>query len=141
MNLKGVLFFVLFLITLALSGQSHHWEWAKSAAGTDGENINCVTTDINGNVLVSGYFYSQTLTIGNFTLNNSGNYDVFIAKYDSSGNVLWAKSAGGLYDDVGMGIVADLSGNVTVTGYFYSTMLTAGNFSLANKGAGDIFIL
>ncbi len=53
-----------------------------------------ICTDINGNIYISGRFW-DTLYIGATTLINPNNewYDVFWAKYDSSGNVLWAKQA------------------------------------------------
>ena len=44
--------------------------------------------------------------------------DAFIAQYDSSGYVKWAAKMGGTGLDQALGISADNSGNVYVTGYF-----------------------
>jgi hypothetical protein len=46
--------------------------------------------------------------------------DIFIAKYDSSGNLLWAKKAGGTNDDIGYKLSVDGGGNVCLTGYIES---------------------
>ncbi|MDO9001804.1 MAG: T9SS type A sorting domain-containing protein [Bacteroidota bacterium] len=120
--------------------QPPNWQWAKSATGANAENGNCITTDVSGNVFVAGYFYSPTIIFGTYTLTNTGNYDLFIVKYDINGNVLWAKSGGGAFDDVGLSIAADGNGNVYVTGYFYSPVFTLGTFTLTNNGVGDAFI-
>jgi hypothetical protein len=63
-------------------------------------------------------FSSDTLVFGNVNLIKRGSYDIFIAKYDAGGNVLWAKSAGGIQQDAGFGICTDSNRNVYVTGYF-----------------------
>ncbi len=68
----------------------------KSAGGTSADYENSVSTDDWGNVYVTGYFVSDSLTFGSIVLTNGGGYgDIFIAKYDSNGTVLWAKGAGG----------------------------------------------
>src|SRR6185503_17246064 len=47
--------------------------------------------------------------------------DIFIVKYDSSGNLLWAKRAGGYGADQANSICTDANGNVYLTGYVHST--------------------
>src|SRR4029077_7731002 len=83
---------------------------------------------------------SYSLNFGATTLYNSGSGDFFIAKYDSSGNVLWAKSSTGIGDELGFKITTDISGNIYVTGLYTSTV-TFGNTTLMNSGAEDIFIV
>jgi len=99
----------------------------------------------DGKILVGGYFASDNITIGAFTLQNSavGFDDAFIAKYDSSGNVLWAQSIGGSSDEKAFSVAADASGNVYTTGYFRNTVdfdPGSGVFNLTSAGGGDIFI-
>ncbi len=114
--------------------------WAKSAGGSYNDNGRCITTDEIGNVYLTGDFQSSTLTFGNITLINAGSNNIFIAKYDSDGNVLWAKSAEGIGYDAGMSITADVTGNLYITGYFDSPTLTFGTTTLTNTGRRDIFI-
>ncbi|MBK5285213.1 MAG: SBBP repeat-containing protein [Bacteroidia bacterium] len=106
--------------------------WAQRAGGSDGDNSTGIVTDGNGNAYLTGWFASTSITFGTTTMNNAGIYDMFIAKYDSSGNVLWAKSAGGNNWDKGLGISADASGNTFVTGFFVSTSITFGTTTLSN---------
>lgn len=128
-------------VNLELHSQSHDWQWIRGGGGIDAEGVNAVTTDLSGNIIVTGYYYSPKFFAGTDSLINAGNYDVFIIKYDPAGQVLWCRSAGGAYDDVGKGIATDLAGNIYVCGYFYSPVLSAGSVTVANAGAGDAFLL
>jgi hypothetical protein len=66
--------------------------WATTAGGNDYDLANSVAVDKEGNVFITGYFKSPTLTFGSTTLVNAGGfrYDLFLVKYDPAGNVLWA---------------------------------------------------
>ncbi|TRZ70083.1 MAG: T9SS C-terminal target domain-containing protein [Bacteroidetes bacterium] len=100
-------------------------------------------TDGSGNVYVMGYIGDPSVTFGTITLTNNGGYDMYIVKYDASGNVLWAKSAGGSNNDCGYGIATDGSGNVYVLGDFTSSSITFGTIKLTNAASGktDMFIV
>jgi hypothetical protein len=115
--------------------------WAKSAGGTNLDYGAGISTDNSGNVYVTGYFSSSLITFGTTTLINSGTYDMFIVKYDSSGNVLWAKSAGGTNTDFGISIFTGVGGNVYLAGFFYSSSITFGTTILSNTGSADIFLV
>jgi len=119
--------------------------WAKGAGGKDGDWSNSISTDANANLYITGRFNSDSLTIGSTTLVNKSIQiydDMFVAKYDSSGNAIWAKSAGGTMSDLAYGISADANGNAFVTGVFQSDTLIFGNDTLMNAGSGyfDFFI-
>ena len=57
-----------------------------------------MTSDILGNIYIAGH-YSGSLTFGNTTLNSQGDFDIFFARLDPQGNVVWARSIGGPYYD------------------------------------------
>jgi len=114
--------------------------WAKKAGGLNDDGGLGVCTDANGNVIITGYFKSSSVTFDTVTLTNAGNYNIFLAKYDPNGNLIWAKSAGGSGDDEGYGVNVDGSGNLFITGEFNSTTLTFGTTTLTNNGSYDIFI-
>lgn len=49
----------------------------------------------------------------------TGDLDIFLAKYDASGNCVWARKLGGpVFFDAGFGLALDGSGNIFVTGSF-----------------------
>src|ERR1035437_397511 len=93
-----------FLFSLVLKAQAPSWAWAKSGDGTNDDGAYSIATDASGNVFIAGGFSSPTITFGTYTLTNNGSYDMFLVKYDPSGNVMWAKSAGGANSDVINGI-------------------------------------
>ena len=91
---------------------------------------NCITSDELGNIYITCSF-TNSPTIGGYTITNRGMIDVFVGKFDSSGNVIWAKgygcgSTGGANTS---GIAVTPSHKIYVTGYFNSDSLYfGGNF-------------
>ena len=134
---------LLILSGVNANAQALNWQWAKSAGGTTLDAGYSISTDAGGNVLVTGLFQSSSISFGSTTLTNAGGgyLDIFVVKYDASGNALWAKSAGGTSsDDRGFAISTDASGNVLVTGSFQSSSITFGSITLTNAGSVDIFV-
>jgi hypothetical protein len=134
----------LLIVLIALCEIANaQWQWAKSAGGTDLDCAFSVTTDASGNIYTAGYFYSSSITFGSTTLANAGGGDMFIVKYNATGNALWAKSHGGTFSDEAYSVSTDTSGNIYVTGSFYSPSITFGSDTLINTFAGssDLFIV
>lgn len=120
--------------------------WAKKVGGPSNDDGKSICTDINGNVYVTGNYIGSHITIESTTLTNSNSStrDIFIAKFDSNGNLLWAKNEGASGDDYSQSISSDSNGNVFITGYFFSTFISFGSvflFNTDNTGnTSDIFI-
>ena len=112
--------------------------WAKVIGGLSNDYGFGVTTDQNDNVLVTGCYLSQTLTIGSTTLAGTNNTRTFVAKYNSSGDLIWAKK----FNDFSQGnsITTDSNGNVFVIGNFSGTNVAFENIVLTSNGSTDIFI-
>jgi hypothetical protein len=126
----------LFIVKYSSSGNVL---WARTAGSTQSDQVLSAATDANGNLYITGS-YDASITIGAISLNNSGGSDIYVAKYDPSGNVLWANRAGGWGGDVGIGISTDDSMNVYVTG-FYSSSILFGSTTLSNAGSADVFMV
>lgn len=116
--------------------------WTATATGGDYDVSKAIAVDRQGNVFIAGYFKSTSLTLGTNTLTNAGGntYDLFFAKYDADGNVIWATRNGGTGDDRAYGIAVDSLGDCFVTGYFASSSMTFGTSTLTNSGSTDVFI-
>lgn len=87
----------LFLPTPPAYAAEPSWQWAQqadvSAPGATA-SATAVAVDPNGNTYVAGSF-EGTVVFGKQTLAASPYPDLFIAKYDAGGNVLWALPIGG----------------------------------------------
>ncbi len=114
---------------IAKYDSSGNRQWGQQF-GTTGDDLAMrIAVDSAGNAYVTGY------TTGNLGGTNAGNYDIFIAKYDTSGTQQWVKQLGTSGEDYAIGIALDASGNAYITGY------TTGNLGgQTNAGGEDIFI-
>jgi hypothetical protein len=118
--------------------------WVKSAGGSGDDKPTGIAVDTSGNVYITGYFSSSTITFDTITFASNAGTDLFIAKYNSVGNVVWAKKAGGATGDFSNSIVVDASGNSLITGYFKSASISFGSTTLLNpystSGGSNYFI-
>ena len=93
--------------------------------------------DSGGNVYLLAVIRSTNATFGNFSFSVKGtnlDQDIIVAKYDSAGNIIWARQFGGTDLDSGNGIALDSTGNIYITGGFSSTNLVFGATTLTNIG-------
>ena len=112
----------IFLVKYNSSGTK---QWTKQLGTSSNDGGNGVTTDSSDNIFVTG------LTGGGLDGNtSSGQEDIFLVKYNSSGTKQWTKQLGTSSDDRGNGVTTDSSGNIYVIG------VTGGIFS-----GGDIFLV
>lgn len=89
--------------------------WAKKE-GAKGEGYG-ISLDGKGNFYLTGYFKSPSV-FGNISLTNS-THSMFVAKYDTDGNNIWAKSSGAI---TGIGVASDVgSGGCFVSGWMKNT--------------------
>ncbi len=105
---------------------------ARKRVGTGLDPGANVDLDSAGNVYVCGAF-TGTATFGGFTLTSSGGSDIFIAKLDRAGSVIWARRAGGTGNDAGTAVAVDRMGNIHVAGSFQGNA-DIGGIALAGGG-------
>ncbi len=117
-------------------------QWAKGAGGNSNEVAMGIATDNTGAAYITGSFEGTATFFGspNIVLTSAGNKDVFLAKYDSNGNVVWAKSGGGGGDDRGLAIATNGT-SVFVTGYFNGTATFGSLASMTATGSRDVFVI
>lgn len=107
--------------------------WARCWGGAYYDDCTCIAVDAAGNVCGGGMFASQTAdfdpgpAVHDLHANNPGGdwgmVDVFLTKFDSNGDFLWARNWGGpSHWDAAQGVGLDLLSNVYVAGYFADTV-------------------
>lgn len=133
------------LVSTFTYGQVPYWVWANGETGI--ATTNTVKTDPYGNVYVAGSFTGDSITLGSYTLYNANpillKTDLFLAKYNADGEVLWAISAGGTLVEDATSLAVDSWGNVYMTGYYSSDTITFGNHFLKNTYIdwSDVFLV
>ena len=101
--------------------------WATKFGSAQYEKGTSIAYDSEQNVIVSGEFQGTTdfdPSVAIFNLTSEGASDVFVSKFDTDGNFIWAKSIGGATDDLNPSIeVSTLADNtIYVTGSFEGTL-------------------
>lgn len=118
--------------------------WAKRVGGTVQDGAYSIATDKQGDVYVTGSFRNTVIlpSIGD-TLNSLGREDIILLKMSQSGNLLWAKSFGGIYGDVADEITLGVANDIYLTGQFQQTVdfdPGSGIFNLNSNGGSDVFV-
>jgi hypothetical protein len=98
-----------------------------------------VAFDSQQNVIVAGYFKND-MSIDGVDLGHSGETDVFVAKFDPNGNVLWAHGYGDGGDDLALGVAVSSTDDIYVVGTFNGT-INFGGPNLDSAGTFDAFVL
>lgn len=121
--------------------------WAVNIGESSDDAGNSINLDASGYVCVTGFFQGKPdFDPGTSTtaLTSAGGKDIFVCKFDVSGNFVWAAQMGGKDDDAGNGIDLDASGNIYTTGYFNSKAdfnpSPKDSLMLSSAGKMDIFV-
>ncbi len=116
-----------FCLYVHAGAQALDFAWAKGiGAGADEIYPTSIAAGPAGSVYVTGYFFGTAdfdpgpgaapITAESPMME----YDIFVAKYDSIGNYVWAINIPCDWDEYDPGIAVDTAGNVYVTGNFQS---------------------
>lgn len=84
-----------------------------------------IAVDPSGNILLTGS-YTWTVDLdpgaGALTYTSNGSTNIYLAKYDPSGNLIWGISAGSTGTDIASGLAIDAAGDIYLTGRFTGTV-------------------
>ena len=122
--------------------------WSTYFGGAGVDNGQGIDIDINGNVVITG----TTSSAANFAFGSNvhqsvhhGDRDMFVAKFDPNGTLLWASYLGGPEGESANDVITDSQGNIIITGWSASSAQVAFNgpdltYSGGNTWGGDIVI-
>jgi len=108
----------VFLLKTDASG---NLQWARTFGGSSWDVAYSVQQTSDGGYIVAGYTYSF----------GAGDADVFLLKTDASGNLQWARTFGGSYDERAHSVQQTSDGGYIVAGYTNSF----------GAGGDDVFLL
>ena len=154
--MKRRIFLLAMFVTFCnviVAQQLPQFAWNKGIGGTAAEKVVDMVVDNNGNTIVTGTFRDTV----NFNPPNAGTFtslmqsatqfssDVFVAKYDASGNYLWAKTIGGNTQDEAAGVKVDAQGNIYLLAHFYDSVdydnAPGWQGFMAQPGLSDIILM
>ncbi|MGD8780436.1 MAG: SBBP repeat-containing protein [Ignavibacteria bacterium] len=148
-TVRRIEFISLFLFIIVLgcicSDAKGQVAFSTYFGGTSHEWIKDMCVDQEGNVYVTGPAYSTyfPITQGTLTTQHSGGAsDVFVAKFNSNGELIFSTLLGGSDYDGGEQIALDKDGNIIVVGVTASTDFpaTENAYDKTYNGDTDIFI-
>ena len=123
-----------------------NYVWAKPFGGTAIDFSESIDLDVNGNVVICGYFNGTSDFDPSTSVNNLvsiGNTDCFLATYDNSGNYVWAFSFGDIAVDRATSVLSQ-NGSIYTAGYYSGTVDCDPSASFNNLvsigNSQDIFI-
>ncbi|MBL8748022.1 MAG: hypothetical protein JNK78_02605 [Planctomycetes bacterium] len=120
--------------------------WVRQFGGADGDDQGVsVAAGADGSCFVTGTF-TGSATFGQganqVVLTSAGGTDVFVARYDAAGTLLWARRGGGPADDVARGITLLPNGAAVACGAYTgaATFGPVNPASLQAAGLRDAFV-
>ena len=117
--MRKVLILSFVLAPFCSSQQFPAFRWVKQADGSGSATFAGLGSDLQGNIYVVGSTTSSDLPVraaAQDKIASPGRADVFVTKYDSSGNIVYSTYFGGAGDDIPTAMTVDPTGNVYVTG-------------------------
>jgi hypothetical protein len=122
------------LSATAASATTQTWQWVHQLGSSGYDQAYGIMADAAGNTYITGYTYG---TLSGSPEVNAGNADVFVAKYDATGNRVWLHQLGTSGYDIGSGVAVDAAGNSYVTGYTSATLPGSAD---PTAGTNDAFV-
>lgn len=129
----------IFFLCLSSPVSSQTFLWNQTIRSEGFDEVYDLAADPSGNVYVTGMI-EYLADFGNgVVLEARGVHDIFIAKYDSSGNLIWARRDGGRDGDKAHSIALDGQGFLYVAGEFEDTSYW-GPFMKIADGGNNMFV-
>lgn len=126
----------VFIASYDLNG---NLEWARIDGYRYNEKALSIACDNSGNIVICGY-YKDTTKFDGKLIPSMGLKDMFVAKYDANGNILWVKNAGGAGDDEAKAVMCDGLGNIYVCGmYSDGAIFGTVTYTTANTPYGKFY--
>ena len=124
-----------------LAADDGHCIWAEGFGGPGLQWTTDVAIDGHDHVFIVGESAGNVKFGVEPEVVNAGGVDIFIAKLDSQGAVLWSKGIGDASNQTALGVAASAQGDLVVAGQFEGSVDFSGSSALQAAGAQDAFVV
>jgi len=114
-------------------------QWVRRMGGTAVDNAKALAVDALGNSYTAGTF-RNSMVLGDKTLTSAGANDLYVAKHNTNGYLVWSQQAGGTGADSAMAIALRNDKNLALAGSF-NNMVAFGATALTSQGGDDAFLV
>ncbi len=115
--------------------------WATRAGYRGDTRGTAMGITAGGDAVVAGFFNDTTQFNTTVLTANTFDRDVFVARFDQNGALLWAKKAGGVQDDDAVALTLDENDSIYLTGYFVGVMRLGETLQIqSSSGFADFFV-
>ena len=112
--------------------------WVLRVGSANKDSLGVKVDAVTGQAYIYGTF-SGTMSVGSKVVNSKGSSDVFVARVDGGGKVLWAAPAGGAKGDSLYYTALDAAGNLYLLGRMSGTALF-GTKALTTTSSWEVFV-
>lgn len=129
----------LFVAKFTAAGELR-WALQQGQSGdTRGSTLGLTST---GDAIVSGFFNDTAIVAGERLIANTDDRDLFLTRISATGEPLWARKAGGVFDKDPTALAVDDADNIYITGFLIGVMTLSPDLSIQSQtGTPDFFIV
>ncbi len=131
--------FIFFIVISFIYCQEIDYVWSQQIGGEFDDEGSCVAVDSFNNYYAAGWF-EESMTIGSTNLIGNGDDDIYLAKFNENGSLIWVKGIGGSSIDKASGIAIDNDNNIILSGEFSGEVYFDDNIVLTSSGVRDAFL-
>lgn len=125
----------IFLVKFRANGSL---AWSQRYGGAGADNASAIAVTPAGDAYITGTFASS-VDFGGGPLASAGNFDMFIAKFNTNSLHVFSLRFGSTSLDEGLSLAVDGLGSVYVTGDYNGTVDFGGG-PLVSAGSSDVFV-
>ena len=114
-------------------------KWSAAAMYAGEKRAEAIAVDTMGNIIMAGSAKGSIAFPPLMPVQNQGEWDAWLIKFDGTGNCLWVKGFGDPADDFSYAVVTDGQDNIIVGGAF-NEGINLGGDQLTSGGQADAFV-
>jgi gliding motility-associated-like protein len=97
--------------------------WSHQIGSTGNESLGGIVVDDNNNIYLTGGYSALCKFSPSISTNTKGGFDIFLAKYDASGALIWAKTIGTATNNQVPNNIKYANGKLIISGFFKDSLI------------------